>query len=93
MANKILKTLKINLTPMDVVEMLVASKSSVSSLPVTITNTAIRSSMYGTRLELSNPAAKIGKWTVTTADGSATISGSISGTTDIKVYLDHGKSI
>lgn len=93
MANKIMKTLKIDTTSMDVVEMLVGSVSTVSALPVTITNADIRSTMYAVKAELSNPSAQTSNWTVTTSDGSAVISGSINGTTDITLYLYHGKAI
>ena len=88
-----MKTLKIDTTSMDVVEMLVGSVSTVSALPVTITNSEIRASMYAIKAELSNPSAQTGDWTVTTADGSAVISGGINGTTDITLYLYHGKAI
>ena len=93
MANKIMKTLKLDTTSMDVVEMLVGTVSTVSALPVTITNAEIRSTMYAIKAELSNPSAQTSDWTVATSDGSAVISGTISGTTDIKLYLYHGKAI
>ena len=63
------------------------STSSVSSLPATINNSVINSSMEVVNCVLSNPSAQTGDWTVTTSNGSLTISGSISGTTNITLYL------
>lgn len=63
------------------------SKSSVSSLSTTITNAKITSSMEVVHSVLSNPAAQTGDWTVTTSNGSLSIAGTISGTTDITLYL------
>ena len=62
-------------------------KSSVSSLPTTITDSKIQAAHACVKAELSNPSAQTGDWTVTAVDGSLTISGSISGTTDVKLYL------
>jgi hypothetical protein len=69
------------------VMMLKVSKSSVSSLPTTITHSAITSDMEVVHTVLSNPSAQTGDWTVTTSNGSLTIAGSISGTTNITLYL------
>lgn len=63
------------------------SKRSVSSLPTTISSSSITASMECIHSVLSNPSAQTGDWTVTTSAGSAVISGSISGTTDITLYL------
>jgi hypothetical protein len=68
-------------------ETLIVSISSVSSLPVTANNSDIESDMVVINSELSDPSAQISDWTVTTASGSLTVSGSISGTTNIKLYL------
>jgi hypothetical protein len=68
-------------------ETLIVSISSVSSLPVTANNSNIESDMVVINSELSDPSAQISDWTVTTASGSLTVSGSISGTTNIKLYL------
>lgn len=73
---------------------LVVSKSSVSSLPTEISNGNILTdhvcppgNMY-----LSNPSAQTGEWTINTnTAGKATISGSISGTTDITLYLERSR--
>ena len=66
------------------------TKSTVSSLPVTITDDRILKE-HETKdglVQLSNPSAQIGDWDWTTADGSITISGSISGTTNISLWLE-----
>ena len=63
------------------------SRSSVSSLPVTISNANILEKHVCVKAVLSNPFAQTDDWTVTTSAGSAVISGSISGTTDITLYL------
>ena len=64
------------------------SKSSVSSLPTSISNSDITADMECVKAVLSNPAAQRSEWTVTTAAGSVTISGTISGTTNITLYLE-----
>lgn len=68
-------------------QVLKVTKSSVSSLSTTITNSAITSDMEVLHSVLSNPSAQTGDWTVTTSNGSLTIAGSISGTTNITLYL------
>lgn len=62
-------------------------KTSVSSLPTTISNALIKDTMYVLQATLSNPHAQMGKWTITTANGSATVSGNIHGSTDITLLL------
>lgn len=62
--------------------------TSVSALPVTITDSNITAKHVCTKAVLSNPGAQVADWTVTTSAGSATISGSISGSTDITLYLE-----
>ena len=66
---------------------LVVTLSSVSSLPQTVSNASVESDMVCVNSVLSNPAAQTGDWTVTTSAGSLTISGSISGTTNIELGL------
>lgn len=65
------------------------TKSAVSSLPTTITAAEITSDMIVKQgdISLSNGSAMVGEWTITTTSGSVTISGSISGATDITLYL------
>lgn len=62
-------------------------KASVASLPTTISDEDIKANHEVINAVLSNPNAQAGDWTVTTSAGSAVISGSISGTTDITLYL------
>lgn len=65
---------------------------SVSSLPITVSQlptyaVLTTDDMEVIRCVLSNPAAQTGDWTVTTSGIGVTISGTISGTTDITLYL------
>lgn len=68
-------------------ETLVVSVPSFSALPQTITNSNIENDMVVVNSVLSNPSAQTGDWTVSTSNGSLTISGSISGTTTATLYL------
>lgn len=64
--------------------------SSQYALPITITNSDITANMEVIHSVLSNPSAQAGDWTVTTSNGSLTISGSQSlqaGPTYITLYL------
>lgn len=67
------------------------SASSVSSLPVTISNANITSDMRVIEWVLSNPSAQTGDWSWTTAAGGVTITGTISGTTKIDLDLLGGR--
>lgn len=60
---------------------------SISSLDATISGSAITEDMICLKAELDTPSAQTGVWTVTTSDGSLTISGSISGSTNVVLYL------
>ena len=62
-------------------------EDEVSSLPKTINNAGITSDMVVLKSELGTPTAQTGDWTVETSDGSLTISGTVSGTTTVKLYL------
>ena len=64
------------------------SKSSVNSLPTSISNSGITADMECIKAVLSNPGAQRSEWSVSTAAGSVTISGTISGTTNITLYLE-----
>lgn len=65
------------------------TQTSVSSLPITLTNANILPKHICTSAVLSNPSAQTSDWTVDTdTAGQATISGSISGTTDITIRLE-----
>ena len=66
---------------------LVLSVASFSSLPQTVYDTRITSNMVCIKAELGTPSAQTGDWTVTTTNGSVTISGSISGSTTATLYL------
>ena len=66
---------------------LVVSSGAVSSLPKTISNSNISTKHVVINAVLSNPSAQTGDWTVTTNAGAVTIDGSISGETDITLYL------
>ena len=68
-------------------EVLVLDVASFSSLPQTVTNSSITSDMVVVNSVLGSPAAQTGDWTVTTSDGSLTVSGSISGSTTLTLYL------
>lgn len=64
------------------------SKSSVSSLPTTITDSRITNTMLCIDMILITPSAQMSDWTVTTGSGSVTIEGDISGTTSIYLWLE-----
>ena len=67
---------------------LVVTASSVSSLPKTISDENITTDMVVVNSVLSDPLAQLGDWTASTdTAGQVVISGTISGTTDIKLYL------
>lgn len=76
---------------------LVFTISSVNSLPKTFTNSLITADHVLNWASLSNPAAQTGDWTVTTArsgsTGTVTISGTISGTTNITLVLTKSTTI
>jgi len=68
-------------------EVLIINVSSFSSLPQTVSNSNIESDMVVVNSVLGNPSAQTADWTVTTSNGSLTISGSISGSTTATLYL------
>lgn len=68
-------------------EVLVIDIASFSSLPKTVSNSNITSDMVVVNSELGTPSAQTGDWTVTTSNGSLTITGTISGSTTLKLYL------
>lgn len=61
--------------------------TGVSSLPYTVSNNRITNDMEVIHSVLSNQSAQTSDWTITTSNGGLTIAGSISGTTDITLYL------
>lgn len=72
---------------------LVIEFASFSSLPQTINNAAITERHVMLESELSNPNAQSDDWTVTTANGSITVSGNISGSTSLKLVLGKAEEI
>ena len=65
----------------------VVTSASFSELPQTLSNSNITPKHVVVNSTLSNPSAQTGDWTVTTAAGSATVSGTISGATTLTLYL------
>lgn len=61
--------------------------ASFSSLPLTIYNSSLTSNYVVVNSVLSNPSAQTSDWTVATLNGKLTISGNISGSTTITLYL------
>ena len=70
-------------------EVLIINVSSFSSLPQTVSNASIESDMVVVNSVLGNPLVQTADWTVTTSNGSLTISGTsaISGSTTATLYL------
>lgn len=60
---------------------------SLSSLPQTVSDAAITANHEVVGYHMSNQGAMTGPWNWTTAEGSLTISGAISGGTALTVYL------
>lgn len=74
----------VNIEDLKVLEVTVPS---FSSLPLTISNANITSNHVEMKTVFSNPSAQTSDWTVTTSAGSLTISGSMSGSTSLTMYL------
>ncbi len=72
-------------------ETLVLTTASFSGLPQTITDDRINSNHIVVKSILSNPGVQTGEWTITTTNGSLTISGSINGSTTLTLYLNMAK--
>lgn len=60
---------------------------TISSLPATISNASVTANHTVIRHVLSNPSAMRSDWTIATSDGSLTISGTVSGSTSLQLYL------
>lgn len=71
----------------NVATVLSVSVSSFSTLPQTVSDSKITANHVVIHSVLSNPAAQTGDWTVTTAAGSVSVSGTISGSTTLTLYL------
>lgn len=69
-------------------ETLVLTVPSFSGLPQTITDERISADHVVVNSVLGTQSAQTSDWTVTTQDGSLTISGSISGSTTLTLYLN-----
>ena len=69
----------------------VITTDSFSSLPYTYNNAKIKAHHVVVDSQLSNPSAQTSDWTFTPANGSMTISGSISGATTLTVKLTKGE--
>ena len=68
--------------------LVLTTSSAVSALPYTFTDAAIETDMVCIKAVLSSPSAQTGEWTVNTdTAGQAIISGTISGSTNITLYL------
>jgi hypothetical protein len=70
-------------------EVLIINVSSFSSLPQTVSNSNIEDDMVVVNSVLGTPLAQTADWTITTSNGSLTISGTsaISGSTTATLYL------
>lgn len=68
-------------------EALVIDIASFSSLPKTVSNANITDDMVVVNSVLGTPSAQTGDWTVTTSNGSLTITGTISESTTATLYL------
>lgn len=56
---------------------ILVTKSSITSLPITITDERILEEHVCIKMVLSNPSRQAGDWTITTSAGSLTISGAL----------------
>lgn len=68
-------------------EILVVNIASFDALPKTVSNAAITVNHVVLESVLGTPGAQIGNWTVTTANGSLTVTGSISDSTTLELIL------
>lgn len=78
-------------TDTEALKVLKVATGSFSSLPQTVSNANISSDMISIKEELSDPSAQTGDWTVTTSDGSVSVSGDINGTTTLTLYLSKSR--
>lgn len=86
-SNTITKQIADTNTAVGKCEVLVVDIASFSSLPQTASDANIESDMVCVNSVLSNPSAQTGDWTVTTSAGSVSVSGTISGSTTLTLYL------
>lgn len=71
----------------ETLKVLVVSVASFSSLPKQVTNENITADMVVVNSVLGTPSAQTDDWSVATYDGSLRITGSISGSTTLTLYL------
>lgn len=84
-------TITANGVTYDIDNGIVTVSGSFSSLPYTIPNAGIKSDMVVLNSYFNNPAALQSNISWTTANGSVTLSGTVSGTTTVNIVL--GKSL
>lgn len=73
-------------------DVLSINASGITALPYTINNPAITSDMIVVNFSLSGSGKQTDTLTITPADGSLTITGSIYGTVDVAIGLAHSRS-
>ena len=61
--------------------------ASFNSLPQTVSDAAITADHIAVHCELGTPTAMTGDWTITTAAGSVTVSGTMTGSTTLQLVL------
>ena len=71
----------------DIKPIVKVSCGTFSTLPITVNSSSITSDMELIRAELGSPNVQDGDWTVTTANGSVTVSGTLTGSTTLTLYL------
>lgn len=64
---------------------------SFSTLPQTVSDRRITDDMVVVNSVLSNPSAQTGDWEVTTSNGSLTITGTMSGSAGLTLYLQRSR--
>jgi len=67
--------------------------STISSLPVTFASTGITSGMRVIGYEFSDPSAFTSDLTVTTSNGSLTVTGTMSGSSSITLFLSETRTV
>ena len=82
------ESISVDYTPQEIPQTVLAVNcGTVSSLPKTVNDPRITGDMVVVKSVLGNTAAQQSDWTVTTSTGSLTITGSISGSTTVVLYL------
>lgn len=68
-------------------EIITVNISAFSGLPKTVSNAAIKAEHTVLSYTLGTPSAQVDDWTITTTAGSLTITGSIAGSTTMKIIF------